>query len=63
MKPGLTGWAAVKGSRGPVHTAEEVRRRVELDVEYIERQSLGLDLYIVLMTIPCLVFGDRKAVR
>lgn len=63
MKPGVTGWAAVKGSRGPVHTPEDVRRRVELDVEYIERQSLWLDLYILLMTLPCLVFGDQEAVR
>jgi Undecaprenyl-phosphate glucose phosphotransferase len=63
MKPGVTGWAAVKGSRGPVHTPEDVRRRVELDVDYIERQSLWLDLYILLMTIPCLVLGDREAVR
>ena len=63
MKPGVTGWAAVKGSRGPVHTPEDVRRRIELDVEYIERQSLWLDLYILAMTIPCLAFGDSKAIR
>ncbi len=63
MKPGVTGWAAVKGSRGPVHTPEDVRRRVELDVEYIERQSVWLDLYILAMTIPCLVLGDKDAVR
>jgi polysaccharide biosynthesis protein PslA len=62
MKPGITGWAAIKGSRGPVDTPECVRRRVALDVEYIERQSFWLDLYIILMTVPCLL-GDRSAVR
>nr|WP_304441815.1 exopolysaccharide biosynthesis polyprenyl glycosylphosphotransferase [Caulobacter sp. BP25] len=62
MKPGLTGWAAINGSRGPVDTQECVRRRVALDVEYIERQSFWLDLYIILMTVPCLL-GDRSAVR
>ncbi|MET0294875.1 MAG: exopolysaccharide biosynthesis polyprenyl glycosylphosphotransferase [Phenylobacterium sp.] len=62
MKPGMTGWAAIHGSRGPVDTAQSVRRRVALDVEYIERQSVWLDLYIMAMTIPCLV-GDRAAVR
>lgn len=62
MKPGLTGWAQINGSRGPVHTAEEVRRRVVLDVEYIERQSFFFDLYIMLMTLPCLL-GDREAIR
>ena len=36
--------------------------RVALDVEYIERQSFWLDLYVIVMTIPCLL-GDRSAVR
>jgi Undecaprenyl-phosphate glucose phosphotransferase len=62
IKPGITGWAAIHGSRGPVHTPQEVRRRVELDIEYIERQSFWLDLYIMAMTLPCLL-GDREAVR
>jgi len=62
MKPGLTGWAAIHGSRGPVDTPALVRRRVALDIEYIERQSFWLDLYILAMTVPCL-FGDRTSVR
>jgi lipopolysaccharide/colanic/teichoic acid biosynthesis glycosyltransferase len=62
MKPGMTGWAAIHGSRGPVDTPEAVRRRVALDIEYIERQSAWLDLYIMAMTIPCLL-GDSQAVR
>jgi len=62
MKPGLTGWAAVNGSRGPVDTAEAVRRRVSLDLEYVERQSLWLDLSIMLRTLPC-VLGDSAVVR
>jgi Undecaprenyl-phosphate glucose phosphotransferase len=62
MKPGMTGWAAIHGSRGPVHTPEQVRRRVALDIEYIERQSFWLDLYIMLMTLPCLI-GDRHTAR
>jgi Undecaprenyl-phosphate glucose phosphotransferase len=62
LKPGMTGWAAIHGSRGPVDTPESVRQRVALDVEYIERQSFWLDLYIMAVTIPCLL-GDRHAVR
>ncbi|MDP1631497.1 MAG: exopolysaccharide biosynthesis polyprenyl glycosylphosphotransferase [Caulobacter sp.] len=62
MKPGMTGWAAIHGSRGPVDTPELVRRRVALDIEYIERQSFWLDLYVMAMTIPCLL-GDRDQVR
>jgi Undecaprenyl-phosphate glucose phosphotransferase len=62
MKPGMTGWAAIKGSRGPLHTAADVRTRVRLDIEYIERQSLWLDLWIMLVTVPVLL-GDRTAQR
>ncbi|MFW2346016.1 MAG: exopolysaccharide biosynthesis polyprenyl glycosylphosphotransferase, partial [Brevundimonas mediterranea] len=62
IKPGMTGWAAVCGSRGPVDSEAEVRRRVELDIDYIQRQSFWLDLWIILITIPVLL-GDRAAVR
>ena len=62
LKPGMTGWAAVNGSRGPVDTPELVQRRVALDIDYIERQSFWLDIYIMAMTIPCLL-GDRHVVR
>lgn len=62
MKPGMTGWAAINGSRGPLHNAQDVRRRVQLDVDYIERQSLWLDLWIMACTLPVLL-GDRLAVR
>ena len=62
IKPGMTGWAAVKGSRGPLHSEAEVRRRVQLDIEYVERQSLWLDLWILTVTLPVLL-GDRGAVR
>ncbi|ANC52962.1 UDP-phosphate glucose phosphotransferase [Brevundimonas sp. GW460-12-10-14-LB2] len=62
IKPGMTGWAAIKGSRGPVDTEAQVRERVQLDIEYIERQSFWLDLWVIAVTIPVLL-GDRAAVR
>jgi Undecaprenyl-phosphate glucose phosphotransferase len=62
IKPGMTGWAAVNGSRGPLHTAQDVRRRVQLDIDYVERQSLWRDLWIMAITVPVLL-GDRAAVR
>ncbi len=62
MKPGVTGWAQINGSRGPVHTAADVRRRVQLDLEYIERQSFWFDVKILLLTLPRLL-GDGGAVR
>jgi len=62
MKPGITGWAQINGSTGAVDTPELVRRRVALDVEYIERQSFWLDLYIILVTVPRLI-SQRDTVR
>ncbi len=62
IKPGMTGWAAIKGSRGPLHTAPDVRRRVQLDIDYVERHSLWMDLWIMFVTVPVLL-GDRTAVR
>lgn len=62
MKPGMTGWAAIHGSRGPLHLPADVQRRVALDVEYIARQTFWLDAWIMVMTVPS-VFGDREAVR
>ena len=62
VKPGMTGWAQINGSRGPLHSAEDVARRVELDVEYIERSSAFFDLIIMLKTLPCLL-GDSENIR
>jgi len=62
MKPGITGWAQINGSVGAVDTPEAVRRRVALDIEYIESQSFWFDLYILAMTIPALV-RTRNVVR
>jgi polysaccharide biosynthesis protein PslA len=62
VKPGITGWAQINGSRGPIHTKEEVRERIRLDLEYVNRRSFWLDLYIMLMTAPCLL-GDHHRAR
>jgi Undecaprenyl-phosphate glucose phosphotransferase len=50
VKPGMTGWSQVNGSRGPTETTEQLRKRVELDVYYIENWSLLLDIRILLLT-------------
>ncbi len=51
VKPGLTGWAQVNGCRGPTPTPEDIERRVEHDLWYIDNWSFGLDLAILLQTI------------
>lgn len=62
VKPGVTGWAQINGSRGPLHDFESVKRRVRLDLEYIERASFWFDVMIILKTLPCLL-GDKVAER
>ena len=62
IKPGMTGWAAINGSRGPVDTSDHVEKRVAFDVAYIKGASFWFDIYIMAMTIPSL-FGDKNAVR
>jgi lipopolysaccharide/colanic/teichoic acid biosynthesis glycosyltransferase len=50
VRPGLTGWAQVNG-RNSISWPE----RIELDLEYIARKSLILDLRIVARTLLRLV--------
>ncbi len=52
VKPGMTGWSQVNGSRGATDTTEQLRRRVELDLRYVDNWSLQLDLKILLLTVP-----------
>lgn len=51
VKPGLTGWAQVNNSRGQIDSLAAARRRVSLDIYYIENWSLWLDLRIIFMTL------------
>lgn len=50
VKPGITGWAQVKGWRGETDTIEKIKKRVEHDLYYIDNWSLSFDLRILLMT-------------
>jgi len=50
VKPGITGWSQVNGARGATSTTAQLRRRVELDLHYIENWSLLLDLKILALT-------------
>lgn len=51
MRPGLTGYAQIKGFRGPTPRLEDMENRVRADLEYIDRFSLWLDLKIFFLTI------------
>ncbi len=60
VKPGITGWAQVKGWRGETDTTEKIERRVEHDLYYIENWSLTFDLYI-LATTPLALLNTENA--
>jgi lipopolysaccharide/colanic/teichoic acid biosynthesis glycosyltransferase len=54
VRPGITGWAQVSG--GTTYSWED---RILLDIWYIDHLSLGLELRILLKTIPVVLFGER----
>lgn len=58
-RPGLTGWAQVKGLRGGTDTVDAMRRRVEADIDYIQTWSILKDAKIVLLTIPSLLIAEN----
>jgi putative colanic acid biosynthesis UDP-glucose lipid carrier transferase len=60
VAPGITGLAQIRGLRGETNTVEQMKARVESDLEYLRRWSLALDLKIIAVTIVRL-FNDRKA--
>ena len=47
VRPGMTGWAQVKGYRGD----SSIRKRIECDIYYIENWTLGMDVKILFMTV------------
>lgn len=60
VKPGITGWAQVKGWRGNTETENDLKGRVAHDLDYIENWSVGLDLYIILRTIVIVFKSDNS---
>jgi Undecaprenyl-phosphate glucose phosphotransferase len=56
VKAGITGWAQINGWRGNT----SIEKRIEYDLYYIERWSLGFDINILLQTL-WLGFHHRNA--
>ncbi|MGO8763566.1 MAG: exopolysaccharide biosynthesis polyprenyl glycosylphosphotransferase [Limisphaerales bacterium] len=51
IRPGITGYAQIKGYRGEVRSSSDVQKRVEMDIYYLENWSLSLDCLILLKTV------------
>ncbi|MEO7043393.1 MAG: sugar transferase [Gemmatimonadaceae bacterium] len=53
-RPGITGWAQIH--RAYDSTIDDVRAKVEFDLEYLDRQSMLEDLKIMARTLPVMLF-------
>jgi lipopolysaccharide/colanic/teichoic acid biosynthesis glycosyltransferase len=61
VKPGITGMAQVKGFRGGTFDEEHMRRRLDWDLIYVEKQSLRLDIKIIFGTIMQMIRRKTNA--
>lgn len=53
LLPGLTGWAQING-----RDELPIPQKVKLDVEYMQRKTIGFDCYILWLTFIRVVGGD-----
>jgi putative colanic acid biosynthesis UDP-glucose lipid carrier transferase len=58
--PGMTGLAQVNGCRGETARLEDMRARIEYDLDYLRQWRPTLDIKILFRT-ALVVLGDRKA--
>jgi len=58
--PGITGLAQVSGCRGETPGVEEMKARIEYDLDYLRHWSPALDLKIMVRTAQ-LLFNDTRA--
>ena len=61
IKPGITGWAQVRGFRGQTEELWQMEKRVESDVWYAENWSFFLDLKIIFLTVWNAIKGEDNA--
>ncbi len=54
VKPGITGWAQINQAYDVC--VDDVRRKVQYDLEYVRRQGMVEDLRIMTMTLPVMLF-------
>ncbi len=58
--PGMTGWAQVNEGSGPVEDETEFRRRLQLDLYYLDHWSPGFDLMILWRTAMVVLNAIRS---
>lgn len=60
-KPGVTGWAQINGYRGEIKQVNQLKKRIEHDIWYIENWNIWLDVKIVFLTVYVTLKGDKNA--
>ncbi|MEX2600429.1 MAG: sugar transferase [Balneolaceae bacterium] len=55
VKPGITGYAQVKGFRGGTLDKESIRKRTNFDLIYVQKNSLLLDIKTIALTVTQMV--------
>jgi putative colanic acid biosynthesis UDP-glucose lipid carrier transferase len=61
LKPGITGWAQVNGFRGETKTLDQMKKRVEYDLWYMENWSMWLDMKVMFLTVFNTIKGEENA--
>jgi len=61
VKPGITGLAQVRGYRGEILQQADIINRTRLDIFYVEKWSLWLDVKIIIKTVLNAIKGEEKA--
>ncbi|PKA98786.1 putative colanic acid biosynthesis UDP-glucose lipid carrier transferase [Flavobacteriaceae bacterium MAR_2009_75] len=61
VKPGITGLAQIKGYRGEIVQLADILNRTKLDIFYVEKWSLRLDIKIIFLTVCNALRGEEKA--
>jgi len=61
VKPGITGLAQIKGYRGEITEKADILNRTKLDIFYVEKWSLALDIKIIIQTVTNAIKGEEKA--
>lgn len=61
VKPGITGFSQVKGYRGGTYSVEHMRKRTDYDLIYVQKNTLIMDVYIIMKTVTKMINLDTNA--
>ena len=61
VAPGITGWAQV--NQPADQTVDDVRKKLDYDLEYLRHRSLTFDLRIMFKTLPAMLAGTQDESR